>query len=1024
MATYGSIQANNAINILTNPADGTGNAQVQLLGSMNLAMNLPQNSNPIVPYQSFPAINISGAAVTVATGAVISSQINASGTTPANIPNTITINTAHLTNNGSITGGAATSSPFSNAYIHVNGAGGPVLSIDGTGSFSVPGYSVIEFSALDNDKLLIGANSTLPTISTGAGSVLILNAQGSKGVVKFQPNQTLTVSGGPIISINSPSLYMSEASQINATGASVIAIGSGYSKSPLHITLAGTQEIKIATGSGGAIRMRPTDGHNLTISALDSATLNLSGAIGQIATSGTGTTINIPYNVLNPSMYLGYLNPAGGIIGGEFQPYVGGYFTSLTNNPGVSPKFVNFAGYTKGSVIAMLAPVAAEQQAQVLATYTQQYSASYVIGAAKQLGLRVSAGVFVDLAPDGTNIAPARTAFDSAWAISSAQKYGNVIDIVVGNEDIVATSSSIPDPSPSVNTLVAAITTVKGLTTLPVTTRQTIGVLTGDVTNYASMRTLLNTVEDHIYGNVYPFFYFDVNSGLTPGMSKTAFQDAVSKNMSSQFDAATTAFVNAKTAGTTPVTSMPVLRVGETGWATELLPVSSTGLGYAGSGLPLQSTQWAGWYYEAMQAWSATHTNATAPTGTTGTIIGGYFGLYDEPWKGIDGGNPANLATNLSGPASIGATSISINQTLTTLTPQSVLINPNNADQEVQNITSYGTSTLGVSALVNAHLSGEVVDAGHPEEPYFGLYSAQGVFPNNSANNVNDSGNGYIFTLTGITRKIPLPVYGTALPPVPQPPPPIVITTTPIDTSLNSNLLAASLAATASINSINNSLSSTPGIIVPTDINPELPSETSESSILSAINANNNPQLLQGNAQFTSPQFGINPAESLITFSANELLLAPDHPLSVNTNLANVQIDAGSAVMLLQNGNEMAIFALHDDHSGAVRVMVDGQSMEIPVGRQLVLSRDHGAPFEKVNPTGIGYRNVSEGKLGSLKAYTSEFSVLSALTSTRALRPLLKSANKEERELVAKLLKTAAAMSMVGKNKVPFKASR
>src|SRR5262249_26955543 len=130
-----------------------------------------------------------------------------------------------------------------------------------------------------------------------------------------------------------------------------------------------------------------------------------------------------------------------------------------------------------------------------------------------------------------------------------------------------------------------------------------------------------------------------------------------------------------------------------------------------------------------------------------------------------------------------------------------------------------------------------------------------------------------------------------------------------------------------------------------------------------------NGQPLEGNVLYSAPQYDLNPRQSMITFNGNNLLLAPDHDLSVSTNLANLQVDAGAAVMLIQSEGQLAVYALHDDYSGAVTVTVQGQSMEIPVGRQLILTNDLNSNFDKVNPSAIGYRDLSDGKMGSLKAY-------------------------------------------------------
>lgn len=1023
IAVSGTIDANNAITIATNPSASAGNGLVQLNGSMSLSMN-PYTDSTQRAYQSFPAISITGAAITVGTSATISSQIISSGQTYANCPNTVTIVTRSLANNGKITGGAPSSTPYSNAMIDISSPDD--LSVSGSGTFSVPSYSVIELSAADKHALNLGSTGgAAPAFSTGTGGLVIFDAQGAGGTINVAQNQIVKIEGGPVISINTPNLSLSNGSSWTATGNSIYAIGSGYTASDLTVTVAGNASI--LTGAGGAIRMRPTDGQSIKITG----GLGFGSTVARLAVSGGGS---IDAGSLASGSYTRVSNPAGGILGGEFQPYPGPYFSPLNGNP---LKFVAFSAYPYQTVLAMMSPIVAEQQFQVLSTYTQAYSTSYVIGAAKQLGLRVSAGIFVYLGADGTNLAPLRTDYDSKWALSQASKYGNVIDLVVGNEDIVAGPSGA-DPSPSINALVSTIQSVQALrgnyinpltgapftrTDLPATTRQEIGVLVGDVTDYASMRTLLNTVENHIYGNVYPFFDSgQVLPGLKPGMSQTAFQNLVLSNMDGQYKNVMAAWTKAKTLPT-PVLNPPDFQVSETGWATPLLnPVTSPGYGYAGYGLPEQSLQWAQWYYPAMQKWSLTTTNGI--TKKQGVAIMGYFGLYDEPWKGIDGGPPAKVPHWLSANASAGATSINTggSPNFPVLTPMSILIDAKQPNQEVVNIYNkiienpppphINGTVLTVDALLKSHNNGAVLDAGHPEEPFFGIWTASGTFPLNTTD-VNDSINGYVFTLTGTSLKFPLPVYPNG-----QPPPSSPTSITSAGTlSVASAALPLSLTLTAS-----NGLLPGQAAVAPTD-KTSVPGGGSNSSSVPVVLISNAADLLPP-INYNIPRAGWNPAGELVSLPEGNGVFTPDHNLTVRTPLANVAISAGSAVMIVQGPSGMAVLNLYDDRTGSVSVSCAGGSYKLPVGRQLVVSNNQQAAFDDVNPSAIGYRNLAQSKSGNVTIYASEFSLSSALTAADRLGALLGSARQEDRQLASKIMKTAAAMSVLSSNRQPFKTSK
>jgi hypothetical protein len=685
--------------------------------------------------------------------------------------------------------------------------------------------------------------------------------------------------------------------------------------------------------------------------------------------------------------------------------------------------------------------------------YTQQYSTSYVIGAAKQVGLNVSGGVFVDLdGSTGNNIAPERTAFDTSWVLSQASLYGNVVDIVVGNEDI---GSNVTATATTLTTTIQGVQTQRNntadpvnggnynSTTLPVTTRQQIGVLAGDVATYPEMQTLVGTVENHIYGNVYPFFNEDtVVPALiaNPNMTQSQFQTLVLNNMNAQYSAA------ANSIKTNVTTNTPNLIIGETGWATPLLaytaPSASTGnlgYGYNGSSLPQQSTTWAGWYYQAMQYWSATTTNII--TGNTGVAINGYFGLYNEPWKGIDGGNPGGAPQSLMNAAIAGATTITTCCTnpFPTLTPQSIIINPNQSTQEVQNIYNINGTTLTISALLNNQSAGAVIDAGHPEEPYFGLYVAAGTIPYIAS----DPNNGYVFTLTGTSSAYSLPVYaGNPAPPAPPPTPVVFVPPQPNSqiTAFNNLFALASAAQNAATQQAN--VNEQLGTRIATDFNPYTtypnqpfsfnPANPLQGGVV--MNGSGN----VGQSLFAATSFNVNELNALaqngIDFGPNSggnffdltkgyVLFMPTSDIQVQTKEGIVTIPKGAVAWVMETGNDAAVYDMHDSMGAPVKVLVNNKEITLAPGKQLLLTRDGKASFDELNPGGaIGTRNVHSKDMGQgIKAYMADFTISGGMTSVSTIRSLLKSDNPEHQKTAHKMLKNAAILSDLGGYTQPYK---
>lgn len=163
--------------------------------------------------------------------------------------------------------------------------------------------------------------------------------------------------------------------------------------------------------------------------------------------------------------------------------------------------------------------------------------------------------------------------------------------------------------------------------------------------------------------------------------------------------------------------------------------------------------------------------------------------------------------------------------------------------------------------------------------------------------------------------------------------------------------------------------------------------------------------------------------ESIISLADRNGIFAQTKDTVVKTRFGDVTIAAGSAVMLLQHGASLAIFNLHDDHPGAVTFKSGDESHTVEVGKQLVLTQNKDASFADVNKSHIGYRGLTPGTVNNNNAFSAEFSLLSAVTTVEGLFNLLHSNKKEERQLASKILKTAAAMSIIGQNKGVYSTS-
>lgn len=309
---------------------------------------------------------------------------------------------------------------------------------------------------------------------------------------------------------------------------------------------------------------------------------------------------------------------ASPVLGASFQPYVG---------PWVNGQPVLWNTYTLEQVTDLLRPVAAKFKG--ISTYGQgtfvwqgvpriQDSNQYCIQAAKAAGLKVSAGCALQgISGDSFNVEWSKCEVD--FALAQAKQYGNVIDIVIGNESIFGPNSA----KQLVELMKYAKTARKGLgLTIPITTRQRWDVMAGvnnTTPGYADTRkALLELVaecDQHIYVDMYPYFDPGIAAAIgNAGATQSQFAKAVQASMSATWTALQTAW-------TAQNLQAVKIRLGETGWPTHGVQ-------------PGQPVEWladksfAQWYFTAISGWM-----------TRNAVPGYIFEAYDEPWKGAADGS-------------------------------------------------------------------------------------------------------------------------------------------------------------------------------------------------------------------------------------------------------------------------------------------------------------------------------------------------------------------------------------------------
>ena len=247
------------------------------------------------------------------------------------------------------------------------------------------------------------------------------------------------------------------------------------------------------------------------------------------------------------------------------------------------------------------------------------------------------------------------------------------------------------------------------------------------------------------------------------------------------------------------------------------------------------------------------------------------------------------------------------------------------------------------------------------------------------------------------------------------------INNSPVTTDTASTTNIASTTAQEESASVNQSESDLSSTILPTDV-------TSTKLIEASVIGNSNPDLISSNSYKTNRRLSLDATSSTggSTFSleSGNALFSPANDMQVETPEGTVQIPQGAFALVMANGDDLAIYDLHDSFSAGIKVTAGKKEISLSPGTQVVLTRSGRHTFDEVNPGSvIACRQIKSFDVGgNMKAFTCEFSLTSAIASVRPLQQMLTSSNPRHRKLVALLIKNAAILSQIGSSHGPYKA--
>lgn len=159
----------------------------------------------------------------------------------------------------------------------------------------------------------------------------------------------------------------------------------------------------------------------------------------------------------------------------------------------------------------------------------------------------------------------------------------------------------------------------------------------------------------------------------------------------------------------------------------------------------------------------------------------------------------------------------------------------------------------------------------------------------------------------------------------------------------------------------------------------------------------------------------------LLLLDRGELLVRAERDELLISNGIIVKLPAGSVALLTRRTNLLSIRGIYDRPGQSVRVHIGKESVSVPPGAEVLISKTDSDIKNAIAKEGIGRRRLKMSKVsngGSIAS--SEYSLVSVVKNSLPLSDFLASTNKEEVRLVGKIKKLYAALTMVTMSHGPY----
>lgn len=150
-------------------------------------------------------------------------------------------------------------------------------------------------------------------------------------------------------------------------------------------------------------------------------------------------------------------------------------------------------------------------------------------------------------------------------------------------------------------------------------------------------------------------------------------------------------------------------------------------------------------------------------------------------------------------------------------------------------------------------------------------------------------------------------------------------------------------------------------------------------------------------------------------------IYAPEHDMRLHTAYGDIKIGANAVVLVSVTEDGVAIYNMHDSHSGDVMVSAGNAKHSLNIGDHLMLSC-HPGEYADVNPVpSITHADLKVSKLqNGTRLFRSKFSLASAITDYGPIATLKQSATARERRIADRLIKNAAILMQMRRPSAPY----